>query len=265
MVSLTILFHFNSYHESVAFTSANSVVGTIYEGKSNITSFFSLKQVNKELTATNADLQQQVILLKEELQRYGANSKRIDQILRSRHYTLINAQVVQNSVSKRDNLITIDRGSADGVKEDMGVVSGNGIVGIVYMVGPHYSIVMPILSKYSTISCEISGTGYFGYLRWPGGDSHYAYVEDVPRHAKIKINQMVVTSGYSAIFPSGIPVGRIRKYEQSPDGISYRLVVELMTNFANLRDVCVIDNRHSHEQLKLLQAARDSLELIKIQ
>lgn len=265
VVSLTLLFNFNSYQSYVALSSANSVVGALYEGKSDITSFLSLKEVNKELTRSNAELQQQVLLLTEELQRYGANSWHIEQVLRSKHYTLVSGQVVQNSISKRDNLITIDRGSADGVKQDMGVVSGNGIVGVVYMVGPHYSIVMPVLSIHSSVSCEINGTGYFGYLRWLGGDCHYAYVEDVPRHAKFKIGQWVVTSGYSAIFPQGIPVGKIRQYEESPDGVSFRLIVELATDFSNLRDVCVIDNRHTHEQLRLLQAARDSLELVKNQ
>ena len=147
----------------------------------------------------------------------------------------------------------------------MGVVSGNGVVGVVYMVGSHYSVVMPIISVHSSISCEVDGTGYFGYLRWLGGDSHYAYMEDVPLYADIKINQWVVTSGYSAIFPAGVPVGKIRSAEKSPDGVSYRLVVELASDFINLRDVCVIDNHHTHDQLQLLQAAKDSLDLIKNQ
>ena len=264
-VSLTMLFQFNSYQGSVAFTSANSVAGVIYQGKSNITSFLSLRDINKELTITNVNLQQQVLQLKKQLKKYGASSYHIEQALRERNYTLIGAQVVQNSVNKQDNLITIDRGSADGVKEDMGVVSGNGVVGVVYMVGSHYSVVMPIISVHSSISCEVDGTGYFGYLRWSGSDSHYAYMEDVPLYADIKINQWVVTSGYSAIFPAGVPIGKIRSAEKSSDGVSYRLVVELSSDFVNLRDVCVIDNHHTHDQLHLLQAAKDSLDLIKNQ
>ena len=260
-----MLFQFNSYQGAVAFTSANSVAGVIYQGKSNITSFLALKEVNRELTITNVNLQQQVLQLKKQLQKYGASSYHIEQALRERNYTVIGAQVVQNSVNKRDNLITIDRGSADGIKEDMGVVSGNGVVGVVYMVGSHYSIVMPIISVHSSISCEVDGTGYFGYLRWLGSDSHYAYMEDVPLYADIKKNQWVVTSGYSAIFPAGVPIGKIRASEKSPDGVSYRLVVELSSDFVNLRDVCVIDNHHTHDQLQLLQSAKDSLELIKNQ
>ena len=168
--------------------------------------------------------------------------------------------MVQNSVNKSDNLITINRGSADGVKEDMGVVSGNGAVGVVYMVGPHYSVVMPIISVHSSISCEVDGTGYVGYLRWLGGDSHYAYMEDVPLYADIKKNQWVVTSGYSAIFPAGVPIGRIRASEKSPDGVSYRLKIKLATDFGSLRDVCVIDNSVMNERLELLRATQDSIK-----
>ncbi len=265
MVSLTMLFRFNSYQGSVAFSSANSIVGAIYQGKSNITSFLSLKETNKELALTNADLQLQVLKLKEQLKKFGANSYHIEKSLREKNYTLIGAQVVQNSVNKRDNLITIDRGSADGIKEDMGVVSGNGVVGVVYMVGPHYSVVMPIISVHSSVSCEVEKTGCFGYLKWLGGDCRYAYMEDVPLYADIKKNQWILTSGYSAIFPAGIPVGRIASYDKSPDGVSYRLVVELSSDFVGLRDVCVLDNHHTHGQLELLEAAKDSLDLIKNQ
>lgn len=263
VVSLTLLFNFNSYQGSVAFTSANSMAGAVYEGQSDVTSFFALKKVNEELTARNTELQHQVLLLTEELERQKVTGKRIEQVLKERNFRIIRAKVVQNSVAKTENLLTIDRGSVDGIEKDMGVVSGNGIVGIVYMVGSHYSVVLPALSTLSSISCKIAGTGYFGHLQWNGGSSHYAYVDDVPRHAKFKINQLVVTSGYSAVFPSGIPVGRIKSFEDTPDGVSYRLTIELSTDFSNLRDVSIIDNKRTHEQLKLLRQAEDSLELVK--
>ena len=94
-----------------------------------------------------------------------------------------------------NNLITINKGSLDGVRCDMGVVSGNGIVGIVYMVSRHYSVVIPVLNSSSNISCSIQNRNYFGYLCWEGGSSAYAYLDDVPRHAQFKIYDKVVTSG----------------------------------------------------------------------
>jgi rod shape-determining protein MreC len=127
------------------------------------------------------------------------------------------------------------------------------------MVGPHYSIVMPVLSIHSSVSCEINGTGYFGYLRWLGGDCHYAYVEDVPRHAKFKLGEWMETSGFSSIFPSGVLVGKIEQAYNSSDGLSYKLKVRLSTDFGNLRDVVVLSDKSIAERAALMQAARDSI------
>ena len=176
------------------------------------------------------------------------------------HFRVIPAKVVSNSVDKKDNLITIDKGEADGVRKDMGVVCGTGVVGIVYMAGKHYSVVIPVLSSKSSISCTIDGRGYVGYLHWTGGDSQMAYVDDIPRHARFRLYDRVVTSGYSSVFPPGIAVGKIRHVYNSSDGLSYRLQVHLYTDFSRLRNVCVIDDDHIQERLDILRAAQDSLE-----
>ena len=136
---------------------------------------------------------------------------------------MIPAKVVSNSVNRRNNLITIDKGTADGVNTDMGVACGNGIVGVVYLAGEHYSVVIPVLNDKSRISVTIRNQDYFGYLTWDGGNPLVAYVEDMPRHAKFKKGDWVETSGYSAIFPSGISVGKIIGIYDSDDGLFYRL------------------------------------------
>jgi rod shape-determining protein MreC len=168
-------------------------------------------------------------------------------------FRLIPAKVITNSVEKHDNLITINKGQADGV-------SGNGVVGIVYLTSAHYSVVIPVLNSQSNISCVIQGRGYFGYLHWTGGDASQAYVDDVPRHAHFKLYDYVVTSGYSSVFPAGIMVGRIRHVYNSADQMSYRLKIKLSTDFGRLRDVCVIDNRVMNERLQVLRAAQDSIK-----
>ena len=174
---------------------------------------------------------------------------------------MVPAKVVSNSVSRYDNLITINKGSADGVRKDMGVACGQGVVGIVYMVSTHYSVVIPVLNTSSNISCRIRGRGYFGYLHWSGRDPHIAYVEEVPRHAHFRLYEWVETSGYSSVFPPGITVGKILHVYNSADGVSYRLQVELSTDFGNLSDVCVIDNTPMLEQMEIMRASRDSLKL----
>ena len=174
---------------------------------------------------------------------------------------MIPAKVVSNELAKKDNLLTIDKGTLDGVREDMGVVCGNGIVGIVYLAAPHYSVVIPVLNSRSNISCAIRNRGYFGYLRWMGGNSKIAYVDDIPRHAHVRRGDKVVTSGYSSVFPPGVMVGKILHVYNSPDGQSYRLQVELSTDFGRLRDVCVINDESMNERLEVLRAAQDSMKV----
>ena len=262
VVSMALLFSYNSYQGSVWFTSSNAVAGKLYEWNSTVESFFSLTKVNAELTQRNAYLEYQVQQLADSLESVTGDSAGASrgQLAMLDNYRLIPAKVVDNSVSKYDNLITIDRGAADGVRKDMGVVSGTGVVGIVYLVGQHYSIVIPVLNTRSNISCTIQNRGYFGYLRWHGAHPSLAYVEDVPRHAHFKLGDNVVTSGYSAVFPKGVMVGRVLHVFNSSDGLSYRVQVRLSTDFAKLRDVCVVDNAVMQEQLELMRAAQDSIK-----
>ena len=261
VTSFVLLFKFNSYQGSVWFTSANAVVGKLYELESSIESFFSLTKVNKDLTLRNFYLERQVNQLSRlyyDLTKDTTIAERNELEFLSR-YKLIPANVVSNSVDRNDNLMTIDRGSKDGVEKDMGVACGNGVVGVVYLVSDHYSVVMPVLNYHSRISCAIRRRGYFGYLKWQGGDANIAYVEDVPRHAKFKRGDWVETSGYSSIFPPGVLVGKIIEVYNSRDGLSYRLKVQLTTDFGNVRDVCVISDKGIAERTRLMEAARDSL------
>ena len=198
VVSAVLLFQYNSYQGSVWFSSANYVVGKVYDADASVRSFFSLTRVNEELTLRNFYLERQV----DQLRRlYGELTDDTTVLQRQElqflsQYRLIPAKVVSNSIDRPDNLITIDRGRADGIERDMGVACGNGLVGVVYMVSDHYAVIIPVLNTSSSrISCSIRGRGYFGYLRWYGGDPAVAYLEDVPRHARFKRGDWVETSG----------------------------------------------------------------------
>ena len=261
VVSMVLLFQYNSYQGSAWFSSANAVTGKLYEWDANVETFFSLTKVNQELTQRNAYLEQEVQKLSDSLVSVTKDSSiyHRDQFALLRNYRLIPAKVVANSVDKPGNLMTIDKGSADGLLQGMGVISGTGVVGIVYLVAEHYAIVIPVLNTKSNISCMIQNRGYFGYLRWKGGVSDLAYLEEVPRHAHFKLGDYVVTSGYSAVFPPGVRVGRILHVFNSADGLSYRVQLRLSTDFARLRDVCVIDDAAMKERLEIMRAAQDSI------
>ena len=260
-ISFVLLFRFNSYQGSVWFSSANIVAGKIYDTSSKIESYFQLSKINEQLTQRNLYLEQRLAKLERDLGDSAADTAMNKSLLlQSLHpYRLIPAKVVGMSWNRRDNLLTINKGEADGVKKDMGVVCGTGVVGIVYLTSAHYAIVIPVLNSQSNISCIIQGRGYFGYLHWTGGNISEAYVDDVPRHAHFKLYENVVTSGYSSVFPAGVMVGKILHVYNSTDQMSYRLKVELATDFGKLRDVCVIDNTALSEQADIMRAAEDSI------
>ena len=262
VASFVLLFQFNNYQGSVWFSSANAVSGKVFEWSASVEQFFALTKVNEDLTQRNLLLEQQVRLLADSLQQRDGDAAmpQSRQLQLLADYRLIPAKVVSNTVNRRDNFITIDKGAKDGVKKDMGVVCGNGVVGIVYLVSAHNYIHHPVLNSQSNISCTIKGRGYFGYLHWTGGATNLAYVDDIPRHAHFKLYDQVVTSGYSSVFPPGILVGKILHVYNSSDGLSYRLNVKLSTDFANLRDVCVIDNTAMAERIQIMQAANDSIK-----
>lgn len=263
VISFALLFRYNSFQGSVFFSSANAVAGKIYEYRSDVTTFFSMSQNNKRLTERNLMLEQEVKTLSQYIARNNGDSLVLDKYQKQmlKDFRLIPAKVISSSLDKEDNLITLDKGKADGIHEDMGVACGMGIVGVVYMASDHYSIVIPVINKNSNISVTIKKRGYFGFLHWKGGPADIAYIDDVPRHAKFALGDYVVTNGYSSIFPPGIMVGKILHVFNSSDGLSYRVQLRLATDFGNLRHVCVIDNTPLKDKAMLLKAAQDSLRL----
>ena len=262
VLSLVLLFHYNSYQGSVWFTSANNVAGKMYEWNSSVDQYFSLTEVNRNLTDRNIYLEREVEMLRQQVLKTTKDTTLVERLQQNimRDFETIPAKVVSSSLDKANNFITIDKGSADGVRKDMGVVCGQGIVGIVYLTNEHYAVVIPVLNEQSNISCTIRGRGYFGYLRWYGGSPESAYLEDIPRHAHFRLGEFVVTSGYSSVFPPGIIVGKIKHVYNSDNGLSYRLNIQLSTDFSRLRDVSVINDREMDKKLEILHAAEDSLK-----
>ncbi len=255
VISFGLLFRFNSYQGSVYFTSANWLAGTVYEISDGVTSYFHLKSVNEELMERNIYLEQQVSALREAFIKTTRDTTWVDEIQRSvlKDFTILKADVINNSINRANNYITLNRGEKDGIRSEMGVINGNGVVGIVYLTASHYSIVIPVLNSKSSISCKVKNSDYFGYLKWNGEDSRYAYLMDLPRHSVCEKGDTIVTSGFTSIFPSGIMVGTVEDIADSHDGLSYLLRVRLSTDFGKLNDVRVIARKDMTEQKELEQ------------
>jgi len=249
-ISLFLLFSFSGYQSSVWMSSANTVTGHLFEASQSVTGYFSLSNENKRLVKQNAALQQQVLGLKAQL-----DSTALAQLTAQTEghwpFSVIPATVVENSVGNLNNFITINRGSANGLEPDMGVISSEGIVGVTYRCSPHYSLILPVLNSKSNISCKIRPSDSFGYLEWTGGDSRNAMLRDVPRYADISVGDTVVTSGHSSFFPEGLPVGVIASFEPSADNLSNNITVTLDTPFGHLHHVFVIQNVGAAERRTL--------------
>lgn len=248
-LSLALLLHFNSYQRSVWLSSAGRVAGIVYEWADGVTSYFRLKGVNEDLSRRNAWLEERVSVLERHLREAGDTSAAALQL--PPPYQTIRARVIKNSLNLVDNYITLDHGEAAGVRPDMGVAGTDGVVGIVYKVSTRYALVLPVLNSRSNLSCMIQGSGYFGYLRWEGGDPRYAWLEDLPRHAEFELGDTVVTSGYSAVFPQGVTVGTVDDAVDADDGLSYRLKIRLATDFGRLDAVRILARTGREEQKRL--------------
>lgn len=248
-VSGVMLFRFNHYQGNAYLCAANGMNASINSGYAYVESFFMLREGNTMLTEENLRLTKENEALRKSLRQLqhqpGITELRVQKCLAD--YEQIPALVVGNDIHTTHNYIVINKGSADGVRPEMGVVGGGGVVGIVYLCSLHYSLVMPIINSKSSISCRIRNQEYFGYLQWDGHSTHHAFLDDIPRYAKLREGMAVETSGYSAVFPPGIFVGRVTAIENSADGQSYRLSVNLGTNFAALRNVNVISTPYKAE------------------
>ncbi len=259
-LSLALLFQFNHYHNSVWMTTANTAIGSINAWESEVLRYFHLGEANEALMRRNLILEQNNEVLSRQLAELTHDSTWTEKKLheRMKGITIISAKVITNSVLQRDNFITIDRGEADGIRPEMGVVCGTGIVGITYMTSAHFTIVQPLLNSHSRISCRLRGSQYFGYLSWEGGSPIHATLDDIPRHARFKVGDIVETSGFSSVFPPGIFVGKVADIKNSDDGLSYQLDILLGTDFSCLQDVGVVQQQFQ-EEIQALEQQADSI------
>lgn len=258
VISLALLFRFNNYQGSVFFTSSNQVAGMAYEAANNVTGYFHLKSINNDLVQKNVELELQMEHLRSVLMELTSDSTELERMKSDalEGYDIYRANVINNSLTHVDNYITLDKGENDGIRSEMGVINGSGVVGIVYQTSANYSVVIPILNSKSSISCKIKQSDYFGFLKWDGGSSRYATVKDMPRHSLFSLGDTIVTSGHSAVFPGGIPIGTVEDMSDSHDGLSYLLKVKLFTDFGRLNDVRVIAQKGQEEQLELEQKVK---------
>jgi len=252
-IGLALCVKNNAYQRSVAINSTNAVVGTAYERLNVIKRYLYLGRINDSLSAENAQLK--TALLNARNTDSLATIKVTDSVYQEQ-YNLFAAKVIKNSINLRNNFITINKGTLEGVRKDMAVISPTkGVIGFVADVSPHFSIIRSLLNKETLISVVLKKNNTFGSLVW--GDKNFdirrAFVKEIPNHVVVRMGDTIVTSGAGG-FPKGIEVGKISKTGVSTGDNFMTLEVALFNDFSTLQYVYLIKDRLADEQ-KQLEAA----------
>ncbi len=252
--SLYLVFTHNSYQRSVYLTSANKISGTVYTLSNNVTSFFNLKSSNKILLEKNAQLERTVQLLRKEIVALAGDTSAIEAFtndsIQATQFEFIPADVVNSSISKFNNYITIDKGSQDGINPDMGVISANGVVGVVQNVSKHFSVIIPVINPKFRLAAKLKNSDNFGSIAWDGRNAEEAQLREMPKHELFAVGDTVVT-GFSQIFPEGIVIGYTKEMGISPDDNFNTFNIDLATNFHTLQHVLVINDKYYRERISL--------------
>lgn len=254
LISCILLFSNNPYQRHVYLSSASKVTATVYDMAHSVTGYFHLRAINDDLQRRNAQLESEVIALRSHVDRLelelSYDSLQVIEPLQQ--YDFILASVINNSISHKHNFITISKGTTDGVEPEMGVVDRNGVVGVVNTCGPHYSNIISLLNPDFRLSCKLKGSDVFGSLVWDGEDSREALLEELPKHTVFHPGDTIITSGYSAMFPEGIPVGIVMGNEHTRDDNFFTLRVKLLTDFSTLSTVRLVVN-NDRKEIKQLE------------
>lgn len=244
----------NKFHNTGFFNSSNFVTGNIYLAYDNVTGYINLSKSNELLAKENSRL------LSESRSSFVETSSPLIQVKDSiykQKYVYKEAKVINNSINKRNNFITLDKGSNHGIKPLMGVIAPDGIVGIVKDVSENFCSVLSLLNKNTTISTKLKNSGYLGSVTWEGGNSRIVTMSDVPKHARINIGDTIITSGASAIFPENVLVGIIESVNLKEGNNFYTIQLTLFTDFSKLSYVHIVDNLMKEEQYKLEEKTKN--------
>jgi rod shape-determining protein MreC len=248
VIAFTLIINNNSFQGASYFNSANIVAANIYSSLADVESYVHLKSVNDSLAIENARLKNQLLF-----ERYSNKviNGSVSDTSGIQRYKYLQAKVVNNTIMKRNNYITLDRGYKHGVRKNMGVICGDGIVGMVKDVSEHFSTVISFLHKDSKISAQLNSTKVFGSLVWEGLNPREGLLKDIPTHVKITAGDSVTTTGFSSIFPEGVMIGKVKNAEQKSGDNFHNVEINLSTNFSTLRYVYIVTDILSIEKLRL--------------
>ena len=236
LFSITQIINKNYYHNSKFNFFSNSLVNSINQSKQSFNEYFELKKINESLISENNFLKN----------KYSQNIE-IDSFVPINNYLFKSAKVISNSIKYSKNFITINKGAEDGIEIDDGVVSNKGVIGVVNNTSEKFSTLISILNTDLIINAKIKRTNHFGSLNWDANDPHLLTLYDIPKNAKIKINDTIETGGMSSIFPEDIPLGIIENFILPTASNYYEISIRLFEDIGSIQNVYVVKNKFRNE------------------
>ena len=246
-VSIFLTIQNHAFHKSRFVSSANYVTGGVYNWSNNINTYLHLDEYNERLLEENNKLRNIISNIHDSI----SVEKQLDSTSFEGDYMFRTARVINNNFSKVDNYLTLNRGEESGIKQEYGVITSQGIVGIVDRVNDNYSRVISILNSRSRINAQLNNTNHFGSLVWDGKDPNIVQLIDVPRQAPLQKGDTIITGGRSLIFPKGLPIGSIQDFSLDQTQSYYTINIKLFNDMTNIGYVYVIENVNKEEIEKL--------------
>ncbi|MFQ6600777.1 rod shape-determining protein MreC [Flavobacterium sp. C3NV] len=251
-ISLALTIQSHSFHRSKVISSANFLSGGVYEKINHVNEYLNLRTENDELVLENARLKS-LLFNKEDTTKIPL----ADSVKGVKPADIIVSKVIHNSYNTHENYITLNSGSNDGIKQDMGVINSLGIIGVIDNTSPRYSTVVSILNMKSHINAKLKKSNHFGSLTWNGKSTGFVQLEDVPRLASIRKGDTIVTGGQSVIFPEGINIGTVNNIYVKTGTSYYVIDVKLFNDMTNLGHVYVIKSKDREELINLEKKKKD--------
>ena len=245
---LYLVFQNNSFQKAGWINSSNAFAGNVFTTVNSIKEYFALKETNELLAAENARLRDQSL---GSYAKYITTRITVKDTILKQQYTYIPAEVVNNSVNRRNNYLTLNRGYMQGITTDMAVITPNGIIGYTKDVSANFCTVLSILNKDAKISAKIKKYGELGSLIWEGGDYKFGLLQDIGTHVKLTKGDTIVTSNFSDIFPSNITIGTVESFTPREGGEFYNIKVRYTGNLKNVTHVYITDNKLRKEKKTL--------------
>lgn len=243
-LSITLLLQNNSFQASKTIKFSTKYTSALYNSSSSFSDYLDLKEINDYLISENAKLHS--ILKNTE---YFNDSL----LIQNKNYNYIPTKVINNSVNKINNFITLNKGSKSGIKQGMGVITNEGVIGVVHSVSEDYSLVLSLLHKKAATGIFLKKNMHTAILKWEGFDYRSAVINDLPVHIPLSKGDTIITNSYSNIYPEGVNIGTIANFKKNLDNGFYTINIKLFEDFNSLRYVYVVNSIQSEEQLKLEQ------------